>query len=157
MSRPGKEMSMRAWCLRVGMGLTAMVVLVPACGGGKASTEESTGGTIEVGSEAANDHGKEDLSGMSTFQLGMGDVGPAEFPFFSPTVLTGTPGQKVKLTLVNNGATPHNFTLVDQGIDQDVDVGGEGSVVVTFPQSGFLEFHCKFHSAQGMLGELKVA
>ncbi len=149
---------MRSWVLRVGAALAAVALLTVACGGGGGgSSVESSGGTIEIGGEKANGHGTADLSGKTTFDLELGDLGPAQAPFFSPTVLTGTPGQKVELTLKNTGVTPHNFTLVDQNIDQDVAAGQEGSVTVTFPKSGFVEFHCKYHSAQGMLGELKVA
>jgi plastocyanin len=143
---------------RVATLLAAMVLLTAACGGGKGSTsQESPAGTIQIGGEPANDHGAADLSGMSTFELEMGDLGPAISPFFGPTVLTGTPGQTVKLTLNNTGVTAHNFTLEDQGIDQDMASGQQGLVTVTFPMSGFVEFHCKYHSAQGMRGELEVA
>jgi len=151
-------MGMRAWGAEVRTALAALALVAAACGGANGgSSQESPGGTIEISGERANDHGTADISGTSTFELQMGDLGPATAPFFSPTVLTGTPGQMVELTLENEGATPHNFTLEDQGIDQDVDAGQEGSVTLTFPESSFLEFHCKFHSAQGMRGELKVA
>ncbi len=77
--------------------------------------------------------------------------------YFNPTIITGTPGQKITIKLENEGSTTHNFTLEDQSIDQDVTQGSDATVTVTFPQSGILEFYCKFHKSQGMVGELSVS
>ena len=84
------------------------------------------------------------------------DVEQDDF-YFNPTIITGTPGQKVTIKLANEGSPTHNFTLEDQNIDQDVSPGSDATVTVTFPQSGTLEFYCKFHRSQGMVGELSVS
>ncbi len=76
--------------------------------------------------------------------------------YFKPTVLKGTPGQKLKIELSNEGSALHNFTLEAQSIDQDVPSGQKAGVTVTLPQSGFLEFFCKYHKALGMVGELST-
>jgi plastocyanin len=76
--------------------------------------------------------------------------------FFKPTVLKGSAGQQVKLELENESSTLHNFTLSDQNIDQDIQPNQKVEVTVTLPQSGFLEFFCKYHKASGMVGELSV-
>ena len=62
------------------------------------------------------------------------------FPFFSPTVLIGSGGQSLQLTIMNKETPPndghneHNFTLEDQGIDQGIDPGTSETVTVTFPR-----------------------
>ena len=76
--------------------------------------------------------------------------------YFKPTVLKGTPGQELKIELSNEESPLHNFTLQAQSIDQDVVQGQKADVMVTFPQSGFLEFFCKYHKARGMVGELST-
>jgi plastocyanin len=114
------------------------------------SESESEGGTMTIGTDTANNHGTKDISGQASFELEQDNF------YFDPTVLKGTPGQQVKLELKNEGTALHNFTLQDQNIDQDVAAGQSGEVTVTFPQSGFLEFFCKYHKAMGMVGELSV-
>jgi plastocyanin len=141
--------------------LTTVVLLGAACSSNKsetttggspaASSSGSGGGTITIGSDTANNHGSKDVSGASS-----ADVEQDDF-YFDPTILTGTPGQKVTIKLSNEGSATHNFTLEDQNIDQTVSPGQDATVTVTFPQSGTLEFYCKFHRSQGMVGELSVS
>ena len=119
-----------------------------------ASASESEGGTITIGSDTANDHGTKDASGMSELELELDDEGTVFY--FEPTVITGTPGQSLTLELKNEGSALHNFSLTEQSIDTDVQSGGTGSVTVTIPQTGFVEFFCKYHKALGMVGELKA-
>ena len=76
--------------------------------------------------------------------------------YFEPTIIEGKPGQTVKLELKNEGKNLHNFSIDSQGIDQDVNTDSSATVTVTIPQSGFVEFFCKYHRAQGMVGELKA-
>jgi plastocyanin len=59
--------------------------------------------------------------------------------------------------LENEGDAEHNFSLSDQGIDQDVEAGEEAEVNLTFPDSGTLVFFCKYHQDMGMRGALRVA
>ncbi len=87
---------------------------------------------------------------MSSLEVELDDF------YFSPTVVTGTPGQSLKLELKNEGTALHNFTLADQSIDEDVTAGEDVNVTVTIPQSGFVEFFCKYHRAIGMVGELST-
>jgi plastocyanin len=76
--------------------------------------------------------------------------------YMEPTVLMGSPGQSLTIELKNESknGTLHNFSLTEQSIDMDVQAEQSGSVTVTFPQSGFLEFFCKYHRTIGMVGEL---
>ena len=118
-----------------------------------ASASESAGGTITVGSDTANNHGSKEVDNITSVEVEMDDF------YFGPTVLTGTPGQKLTIELKNESkaGTLHNFTLSDQNIDQDVQADQSTEVTVTFPQSGFLEFFCKYHKASGMVGELTTS
>ncbi|MDP9341808.1 MAG: cupredoxin domain-containing protein [Actinomycetota bacterium] len=140
--------------------LVAVVLLGAACSsnsetttGGSTGPSESgsAGGTITIGSDTANNHGSKDVSGQSSIAVEQDDF------YFNPTIITGTAGQKVTIKLENEGSTTHNFSLEDQNIDQDVTQGQDATVTVTFPQSGTLEFYCKFHRASGMVGELSVS
>lgn len=76
---------------------------------------------------------------------------------FDPTVLSGSAGETLKLHLENEGNNEHNFSLTDQGIDQDVEPGEKAEVSVTFPDSGTLVFFCKYHQNMGMRGALRVS
>ena len=71
------------------------------------------------GGEKAHDHGGKDVSGGNELDLELDDFS------FEPTVLTGTAGETLTLHLENEGSTEHNFSLTDQGIDQDVEDGGK--------------------------------
>ena len=121
-------------------------------GGGASS---GGGGSMTIGSDRATNKGTQDVSGKGTFELEM-DNDNGKF-YFKPTVLKGTAGQQLTLTLKNEGNTVHNFSLVgSEANGVDVQAGQEGSVQVTFPQSGFVEFFCKYHRSLGMVGELTV-
>jgi plastocyanin len=104
-----------------------------------------------VSGQKANDHGSQDVSGESELDLELDDF------YFEPTVLTGSPGETLTLDLENEGDTEHNFSLTDQGIDQDVEAGEKAEVSVTFPDSGTLVFFCKYHQDMGMRGALTVS
>jgi plastocyanin len=143
--------------------LLAAGMVASACGKGSGSTSgspsasasvsasagEGGSGQITIGSDKANNHGSQVVTG-STVDVEMDNY------YFGPTVLTGTAGQKVTITFDNHGSALHNFTLTDQNISQDVSPGSSGTVTVTFPASGSLEFFCKYHKALGMVGELTV-
>src|SRR6266567_5380541 len=111
-----------------------------------ASASESSGGTMTIGSDTANNHGSEDVSGKTSEEVEMDDF------YFGPTVLTGKPGQTLKIELKNESksGTLHNFSLDAQSISQDVPSGTTTDVTVTFPASGFVEFYCKYHRSSGM-------
>jgi plastocyanin len=127
----------------------ASIVLVASCGGG--DDESSEGGTTTVGDVSANNHGAKDVSGESKVEVELDD------DYFEPTVLEGTPGQRITLELKNEGGSEHNLTIGELMIDQDVEPGDEAEVEVTFPDSGTLTFFCKYHRGQGMAGAFRVA
>ena len=126
--------------------LISVAVLVAAgCGGGDGGSSSEGGSTTVAGLEA-NDHGTMDVSGKDEAKLELDD------DYFEPTVLKGTPGQKLKLELENEGQSEHNLTSTDMSIDQDVEPGESAEVNITFPDSGTVSFFCKYHKSSGMAG-----
>jgi len=73
-------------------------LMVTACSkgttttGGEGGQGESGGGTITIGGQSANDHGTQEVAGQSATELELDDF------YFSPTVLKGTPGDKISIT-----------------------------------------------------------
>ncbi len=133
--------------------LTAALVLllaVAACGGYGDDKSEGGEGTTTIGGVATEVHGTKDVSG----ETGKVEVEMYD-DFFEPTVLKGTPGQKVTIELVNEGKEAHTFTVTEQSVDQEVQPGDEAEADVTFPESGELTFICKFHESSGMVGALE--
>jgi uncharacterized cupredoxin-like copper-binding protein len=127
----------------------------PAAGGSPTSSESSTGaGTITIGSDQANDHGTEDITGQASFEL---EADNDDGFYFKPTILTGSANQSVKLEIKNEGTAQHNFSIDSQNIDVTIDPGQSQEVTVKFPGSGTVEFFCSFHRTLGMVGELEVA
>jgi plastocyanin len=136
--------------------MTLAVLAVAGCGGyggsgSKASsTSESSGGggggKINAAGVQANDHGSKSASGETKVEL--------DDYYFEPTVLKGSPGQKITLELENEGSAEHTFTVDAQGVDQELQPGDEAKVTVTIPKSGAISFYCKFHKDEGMAGAL---
>ncbi len=125
---------------------------VAGCGGyGGGSKDSEEGGTTTIAGMQTEGHGTKDVSDESgKVEIELYDN------YFEPTVLKGKPGQKVELELKNEGENPHTLTISDQGVDKEIQPGDEGEVDVTFPQSGQLEFVCKFHESKGMIGALQA-
>ena len=125
------------------MSLGAALFLALACGG-------SEGKELTLGSVKVSDHGTKDVSALSSLALEVDDY------YFEPTFLRGKPGQALKVEIANESSTLHNFTIASLGIDKDISGKGKVAVDVSFPQSGVLLFVCKYHTGQGMNGELLV-
>src|SRR3954447_13823912 len=135
--------------------MTLAVVAAAGCGGygggAKASsTSEGSGGggggEINAAGVQANNHGSKSASGETKVEL--------DDYYFEPTVLKGSPGQKITLELENEGSAEHSFTVDAQGIDKELQPGDETKVKVTIPKSGAVSFYCKFHKNEGMAGAL---
>jgi plastocyanin len=136
------------------LALTLVLVLglvATACAGEeKQQTKATDGDSIMVAGEKANDHGTENVAGVSDFELVMNDF------YFRPTVLSGEAGQTISLELLNDGGNPHTFTLDALRIDIEVQSSQNGGTKVTFPESGALLFYCRFHAGGGMRGGLSA-
>jgi len=137
---------------RIPMLAAALVLILAlaACGGSSKSKESEQATTTTIGGQAVESHGTKDVSG----ETGKVEIEMYDY-YFEPTVLKGTPGQKVKLELKNTGNNAHTFTVSEQSVDQEVQPGDEAEADVTFPQSGELTFVCKFHQSSGMVGALE--
>ena len=122
----------------------------PAAGSSASGTES---GTITIGSDQANDHGTEDATGKSSFEI---DANNDQGFYFDPTILTGSASQSITLEIKNEGTVPHNFSIESLGVDVTIDPGSSQEVDVKFPASGTVEFFCSFNRSLGMAGELEV-
>jgi plastocyanin len=107
--------------------------------------------SIMIGSDQANDHGEATVTGETSIEVEQDDF------YFGPTVLTGSAGQDLTIELKNEGSVAHTFTIDSLNVDVEVQPDESKNVSVTFPQSGFTEFYCRFHRTSGMVGELTVA
>jgi plastocyanin len=140
---------MRTRIVRSIGAVLVLALVATACG--KENETEGGRGTTTIAGQKANDHGTKDVSGESSVELEQDNF------YFEPTVLRGSPGQKLTIELSNEGSALHNFSIPDQSIDEDVQSDAKGEVTVTFPDSGTLVFFCKYHQSQGMVGALEVS
>ncbi|MBI3649001.1 MAG: cupredoxin domain-containing protein [Actinobacteria bacterium] len=148
--------------LRAAGAVLAASIVLTSCSSGTGSggssgapapSGEGSGSstTITIGSDQANNHGEKTVTGESSVEIKQDNF------FFGPTVLTGSAGQALTIHLSNDGSAPHTFTIDSLNIDVELQPGDSKDVQVTFPQSGFTEFYCRFHRASGMVGELTVS
>jgi plastocyanin len=122
---------------------------------GTSSSSGSSPGKITIGSDQANDHGTEDATGKSTFEIEADNDSSGYY--FKPTILQGSGGQSITLEIKNEGSVPHNFSITSMNVNVTIQPGASQEVKVTFPQTATVEFFCSFHHALGMAGELSVA
>jgi plastocyanin len=130
----------------------ALLAVATACGGyGGDDNKSDEGGSVTIAGTATDSHGTKDVSGETEkVEIELYDN------YFEPTVLKGTPGQKVELELKNEGNAAHTFTISEQSVDAEIQPGDETETDVTFPESGELKFICRFHEGSGMIGALEA-
>jgi plastocyanin len=104
---------------------------------------------VTIAGLEANDHG--------TKSVGKAAVLTLHDYYFSPTVIKGLFGTKVRLELKNVGSVEHNFTVHSQGIDINLAPGDDVKVTVRVPVSGAASFYCSFHKGMGMAGAIEPA
>ena len=135
----------------------ATLVLTAACGssspyGGSpanSSAAPSTGGPVVVNGQPINDGGAFDATQHRVVTV------QAENFRFTPSVITGTPGEVLTLEITNPSATKHNLTQADQKVNADLDPGAHATVTLTVPASGQLVFTCEYHAKAGMAGTVQ--
>jgi plastocyanin len=71
---------------------------------------------------------------------------------FVPSAATIAAGA---VELVNEGESPHNFTVEGEDIDVDVDPGATATPSIDLAAGTYTMF-CAFHRSQGMEGTLTV-
>jgi plastocyanin len=74
---------------------------------------------------------------------------------FNPNALSGGAGETLQITVTNEDAVEHSFTLDDDSVSQDIEGGDTQTVEVTLPDSGSIGWHCKYHPQ--MTGTITVA
>jgi plastocyanin len=125
-----------------------------AGGGTPTSPGSSSNGSLTIDGVVANNHGTDDASGKNAIELEADNDGGQYY--FSPTVITGSAGQTIKLSVKNEGSVEHNLTIDSLHVDKDIEPGDEVTVTVRLPQGGVLAFHCEYHGKLGMVGEFTV-
>lgn len=124
--------------------------------------EPGDGLLLSDGQHVANYLGEQDVTGLSEATMEVSST-TRHGLVFSPTVLVGSPGQTIVLTIVNpdrkgTANQQHNFNVDELGIGHvEVAFGEQQAVTVTFPDSGGLRFYCDYHARFGQQGELLVA
>ena len=138
----------------LGLVLVAMLMLA-ACGGGgdsePAADDEAQEQPADDATEEEAAEEAADVTGKAELEMEVDDF------YFEPAALTGEAGQELTLVLENEGDAAHTVTIEDQDIDEELQAGDETEVTVTFPDSGSVEYICRFHVGGGMKGTLEVA
>ena len=129
------------------MTVVGLVLLATACSSGGGP---SSGQTVVIDGQQVVVQGTVDVGGQTAEDIDAKDYS------FDPTVLSGSGGQTLTISIHNRGTATHNFSIPQQQISQDVAPGQSVTVTVTFPAFGQLPFFCRFHRNRGMLGELRA-
>ena len=115
------------------IGILLAGALLAACGGNDAG-----------GGAAAGDVGEPSSGTTSTITMRDNEFVPS-----AATIAVGD------VDLVNEGQSPHNFTIEGQGIDVDVDPGTTTTQSIDLAAGTYTIF-CAFHRSDGMQGSLTV-
>jgi hypothetical protein len=83
-------------------------------GGTPTGSEGSSGGPLTIDGVAANNHGSADATGKNRLELEADNDGGQYY--FSATVISGSAGQTIKLTVKNEGSVEHNLTIESQHV-----------------------------------------
>jgi len=77
---------------------------------------------------------------------------------FEPSTITIPAGEAVNITLVNEGALPHDLTIPALGVRVVAGPGGQETVGLARPPGGTYEILCSLpgHAEAGMIGTLEV-
>lgn len=106
---------------------SAGLILLAACGGGG-----DDGGSPDGGEASSTVTLRDNAFAPADPVIGAGDV-----------------------ELVNEGESPHTFTIEGEDVDVEVDAGQTTTVNVDLPAGTYTLF-CSFHRGQGMEGTLTV-
>jgi plastocyanin len=109
---------------------------------------------LVAGACSSDDGGDTEGDGSATPAGSTSDLSITASDFqFSPNELT-LPSGESSITVTNEGAVEHSFTLDDDSVSEDIEPGD--SVTVTVDLTADAGFHCKYHPDQ-MTGTLSVA
>jgi uncharacterized cupredoxin-like copper-binding protein len=151
----------------------ALLALV-ACGGESVSEVEHEVTRIPTMSDAAAQATRDAASGATPEATAAGGATPAaggtaapaattaevvsQDIFFEPTEITIPANTDVTISLPNEGAAAHNFSIDELDISVDLPPGETKEVVINAP-AGTYEFYCNVpgHREAGMVGTLTVS
>jgi plastocyanin len=135
--------------LTIVAALGVFAVLAAACSSGNGTSSSTTTApaitTPAATSPAATPSASETGMAHDTLTLKDNVFDPADL-----TIATGT-----DLTLDNQGAALHNFSVEGQDIDKDIQPGESETETIELPAGTYTIF-CKYHRALGMEGTLTV-
>lgn len=129
--------------------------LLAACGGsgGPAATQPA------AGSAATQSPATQPPAGSAPAGQHIVITGTDALRFQPMTVRVHT--GKVRITLKNMGAYPHNIVIPSLKVRSATVTGDPGagpvSVTVTFGHPGHYRFHCQYHQSAGMTGVFVVS
>ncbi|HXY95174.1 MAG TPA: cupredoxin domain-containing protein [Acidimicrobiia bacterium] len=130
------------------LGAAAATALLFAFGGPAASAAQKA--PVDLG-QKVNNHGTKDVSGKSSASLTL----EQDDKYFEPTFIKVQPGEKLTITLKNEGKLAHTFTSTALKVDKEVQPDKKAKVTVTVPSTGAaFQFHCDFHESSGMAGAM---
>ena len=146
------------------LAATALIAVVAlglsACGSSSSGSSGSSKSTTTTKAAAkapvtltgtVNNKGTKDVSTKGS----TADVDMDLYNFyFEPTFVKAAPGQKLTISLHNEGSVPHTFTVPMLNIDKELQPEQKMTVTVTVPMSGTVPFHCRFHQDNGMQGAI---
>jgi plastocyanin len=130
----------------------ATIVGLSACSSGSSSNKvkSASAGPAPVQlTGKVNNKGSKDLTASGA--AANASIEADDFSF-NPSFVKTAPGAAVTVALKNNGTAQHTFTINGTNVDQTLDPGQQATVTVQVPQTGFLQFHCRFHESRGMQG-----
>jgi plastocyanin len=137
--------------IRLFMVPVALVLIGVACGGdnnGSSTTQPPAAATTQTASETPS-------GGETTGGSGGATTLVLKDNAFDPAALNVQAGSQ--LTLKNEGANLHNFSIDGQDVDKDVKAGEtETEDVLEGLQPGTYTFFCKYHRSLGMEGTLTI-
>lgn len=79
---------------------------------------------------------------------------------FSPSGITATAGERLRVTFKNTGSLPHNFTIAELGVaTRTIGAGQTDTLEFTVEGTTTLTFYCSVggHRALGMEGDLQIS
>lgn len=129
--------------VRITVLAAALAVFGVACGGGSPSASPTTPPTTQA-SESPSASG----GGKTTTTL------VAKDNVFVPSTFTFPAGKRI--TLKNQGANLHNFSIEGQDVDHDIKPG-ETEIEDVEVAPGTYTFFCKYHRALGMEGTITIS
>jgi plastocyanin len=129
--------------------MLVMVTALLLAATGVAGCGDDDGGGDAADSATAGDTGSDQQEGDAGDDTGGGEriaLTASDFEW-APADLVMDAGEEATLVVGNNGNAPHNLTIEDLDVDEDLDPGGTAEVSLT-PEAGEYEFFCAIHPDQ---------